>query len=458
MVKYYSLLLMLMECSMLHGQETVQVPGIAQITLAGAPAGATISGYSDASPLDSPIQVNLSLAAGEGVQIQATGAVGISGSAPGIPPDGSSSLGNTTTAVPNGGGISAIKGPQGALVAVFAGDNVVSNNRPPDVDFSGSGKDIAVLTPMLQQPFFVGSGTGPAGLKTYVVPAGATRLFLGVLGFVVSSNRGGFTAKVNIMPVPQSAAGRSRVYGVAQITLAGAAPGTTISGYSDTAPLNSPIPVNVPLVAGQGVQIQATGAVGISGSAPGIPPDGSSSLGNTTTAVPNGGGISAIKGPQGALVGVFTGNNVNSNNRPPDVDFSGAAQNVAILRPMLQQPFFVGSGTGPDGIKTYVVPSGATRLFLGVLGFVVSSNSGEFAVTVSIVPIPQIATNPLRVYGVGQIILAGASAGTTISGYSDTTPEDVPLSDLRNSSKHWELFTRENSHSLALGIRRVVCL
>jgi hypothetical protein len=199
-----------------------------------------------------------------------------------------------------------------------------------------------------------------------------------------SDNTGAFTVTVNVVSGPPPAIYPS-VPAIADIALAGAPDGRTV-GYSDTSPLNSPVLVAVTVVAGQVLQISATGLVDVDGRAnPETPPEGDVTRMMSTA---RDSGISSIRGPAGALIGVFLGPEAADPRAfPPDVDFSGAARDVPTLRPLLQQPFFVGRGrTSGGATRNIVVPAGATRVFLGVLDAAYSRNSdntGAFTVTVN---------------------------------------------------------------------------
>ena len=63
-----------------------------------------------------------------------------------------------------------------------------------------------MLSPALKQVFFIGdglTGTGTGTTQTFVVPAGATRLFLGVSdGVGWFNNSGAFNATVSISAAP----------------------------------------------------------------------------------------------------------------------------------------------------------------------------------------------------------------------------------------------------------------
>lgn len=60
------------------------------------------------------------------------------------------------------------------LVGVFLTEAVPADPAPPPLDFTG-GEDFEELAPEIAQTFLVGDGIG----RTYRVPSGATRLFLG---------------------------------------------------------------------------------------------------------------------------------------------------------------------------------------------------------------------------------------------------------------------------------------
>lgn len=57
-------------------QATISGPGIAQIALARAQAGTTTPFGADTTPLNSPVQVNLPIAAGQAIQVSGSGLVG----------------------------------------------------------------------------------------------------------------------------------------------------------------------------------------------------------------------------------------------------------------------------------------------------------------------------------------------------------------------------------------------
>jgi hypothetical protein len=99
--------------------------------------------------------------------------------------------------------ISGITAPWGALLGVFLGP--VIDSVPTALDFwtVPNSRDFAVIAPSRQQTFFIGDGTSNTLLiQETVVPAGATRLYLGVHDSAGNwgDNLGSFT--VEVVPVP----------------------------------------------------------------------------------------------------------------------------------------------------------------------------------------------------------------------------------------------------------------
>lgn len=279
------------------------------------------------------------------------------------------------------------------LIGVFLGPNPPSGLAPPPyVDFGGAAKDLPVLEPLLQQPFFIGSGITSGGTrKTFVIPDGASRLFLAVMddSSCNSDNTGSFQVSVTAIGAPPaSPANPVLVPAIADVALAGQLRGVTnAKGCGlDSSPLDSGVKAQGLVVPGQALQFSASGNVDTSGNTPpATPPDGEGTWYRITTAS-SGFGIGSIRAPYGALIGVFLGPDPPSVPAPPDVDFSGGARDLPQLSPLLQQPFFVGSGLTSSGTrKSFVPPSGAARLFLAVMDDAScnSDNTGSFQVTVS---------------------------------------------------------------------------
>ncbi len=103
-------------------------------------------------------------------------------------------------------GIADVSMPINAVVGVFLNDDKPTKGSTPEsLDFSSStSRDFNTLAPELKQPFFIGDGrTSQGEIQQFVVPTGATRLYIGTMdGYEWNNNVGGFfvtahaTAKV----------------------------------------------------------------------------------------------------------------------------------------------------------------------------------------------------------------------------------------------------------------------
>jgi hypothetical protein len=86
------------------------------------------------------------------------------------------------------------------------------------------------------------------------------------------------------------------------------------------------------------------------------------------------GSISGITAPgAGYLVGVFVGPNGPVGAAPAALDFTSTS--FSTLSPLIDQTFFIGdglTGNGTGSIQDFIVPTGATELYLGI------SDSGGF--------------------------------------------------------------------------------
>jgi Flp pilus assembly protein TadG len=94
-------------------------------------------------------------------------------------------------------GMSDLRAPINSVIAVFLSDTQPSlaGQAPPTLDFgSSSSRDFLVLRPELRQMFFIGDGRTSAGeTQRFVVPPGATRLYIGTMdGWEWNNNIGGF--------------------------------------------------------------------------------------------------------------------------------------------------------------------------------------------------------------------------------------------------------------------------
>jgi hypothetical protein len=148
----------------------------------------------------------------------------------------------------------------------------------------------------------------------------------------------------------------------------------------------------LPLTAGDLLTFSVTGSVSYGGT-PTDPPDGAcpacgfyqlstSSLGT---------GISNVIGPVDALYGVFlSGADPTTLSAPANLNFtgdSGIGLGFSDLSPLLQQVFFIGDGldgNGSGNVQNFHVPTGATRLYFGMLdGSGWYNNTGSFRVTIN---------------------------------------------------------------------------
>lgn len=187
---------------------TITVAGESNPWLAGMPNGSTAS-FTDAAPAQSPVQVSgLSLIPGQTLNFSVTGAVS---NTPFLPPP---------TATPDGGsfishspgsqnGISDITAPINSLVGVFLDNSQPdSTSAPAALNFSSIGLNFSSLAPQLKQVFFIGdglTGTGTGAVQNFIVPTGATRLFLGPMdGFGWKGNTGSFSVTVQAVPEPST--------------------------------------------------------------------------------------------------------------------------------------------------------------------------------------------------------------------------------------------------------------
>ena len=126
--------------------------------------------------------------------------------------------------------------------------------------------------------------------------------------------------------------------------------------------------------AGSNLQLifsSVTGLVNCCSSAPDSPPDGGTGAGGNTN-------INSLNGISGIidssrtlfLVGMFDNGSLNGGAAPARLDFSANQDSFTTLSPLLYQTFFIGDGrTGFNNAagtqQVFVVPTGATRLFLG---------------------------------------------------------------------------------------------
>lgn len=169
----------------------VRVPATANPYLAGMPAGTKV-GDGDRAPEQSPVLVDLSLMDAVAVTFAVSGGMEHQ---PGCPPFCDRPDGADVTRHMDGpeNGISNIVAPYDSLLGVFLDDARPDKSRAPrTLDFESIGMKFLSLSPQLQQLFFIGSGKTKKGeARRYLVPKGATRLFLGTMDFREWNNNTG---------------------------------------------------------------------------------------------------------------------------------------------------------------------------------------------------------------------------------------------------------------------------
>src|SRR5262249_49420709 len=96
--------------------------------------------------------------------------------------------------------------------------------------------------------------------------------------------------------------------------------------------------------------------------------------------------MSGLKAPMNCLIGIFLTSSTPSGSAPASLDFTtSASRDFITLSPALRQPFFIGDGKTSAGVtQTFVVPTGATRLFLASMDeYQWSNNVGQRTVQIS---------------------------------------------------------------------------
>ena len=212
------------------------------------------------------------------------------------------------------------------------------------------------------------------------------------------------------------------VSGQANPYLAGMPNGSTAQ-YGDRAPQQSPAAVSgLVLVQGLPVYFSATGSVSYNGSVFNGPDGGfvfsrgaeNGFAGYTLTA--------------NSLLGVFLGaSQPNLSVAPAALDFTTPeSREFLTLSPSLKQPFFIGDGKTSNGMnQQFIVPIGATRLFLGTAdGGEWLNNAGSFSVHAWTAAVPEPSgAIAMTLILVGYVIYQCASCPKT-SG-SDTPVSSV---------------------------------
>jgi hypothetical protein len=344
----------------------VNVPGTANPWLAGMSNGSTACG-GDSAPTQSPVLFQ-SFAPGSVLVFSVTGTTDHGGVPFGLTPDGGPLQAHAAE-----NGISSNNLPISSLVGVF-----LDGSQPSSTPAPGSFPYVpgaSVLRPGLKQIFFIGdglTGTNTGTTQQIVAPAGATRLFLGTQdGCGWSDNGGSFSTTITVYSTSFT------VPGTANPWLAGMPNGSTACG-GDSAPAQAPV-LAQPIIPGTVLAFSVSGSTDHGGVPFGLSPDGGPLQAHAAE-----NGITSNNVPISSLVGVFLDASAPNGTQAP-ASFSYAA-GASVSRPGLKQPFFIGdglTGTGSGTPQQIVVPTGATRLFLGTQdGCPWADNGGSFQVNV----------------------------------------------------------------------------
>ena len=178
-------------------------PATSDIWLAGMPNGSTAS-TNDTTTNATPYLAN-SIPVVPGTYLEFSGITGFASNSPTVAssaPDGDT---NWVLAHDAGAenGIVDLNAPIHALIGVFLDASAPSGTAAPagrDYSTSASRDQSAYDDIRLKQPFFIGDGQTAAGVnQRFMVPAGATRLYLGSMdGFEWNNNWGQYFATVTV--------------------------------------------------------------------------------------------------------------------------------------------------------------------------------------------------------------------------------------------------------------------
>jgi hypothetical protein len=195
------------------------------------------------------------------------------------------------------------------------------------------------------------------------------------------------------------------VPGTADLYAAGLAPGHQCCA-GDSAPAESPVLAPITLVAGEYLTFSTTGGTAHAPALPVSPTaDGDTAVLYNLTSNFNTG----ISGPTAihldGLAGVFLSDTNPSGTGPAQL--SGTT--FSSISPGLNQIFFIGDGltgegTGKGAVQTFYVPTGATRLYLGILddgGYYDNYGSIDATITSSVTvgAVPESSTWAMMILG-----------------------------------------------------------
>ncbi len=185
----------------------VSVPGTSNPWLSGMPDGTSARTF-DVAPRQSPAQVlGLAFAPGDLLVFAAAGETDHcpNGDCRLAPADGDPNDTYMPVAAHELGaehGLASLTAPIDSLIGIFLGPDQPSLSPAPlGLNFStAQSRDFVKLSPLIQQPFFIGDGRRSDGTsQTFQVPVGATRLFLGTMDtFGWYNNAGSLTVGVEV--------------------------------------------------------------------------------------------------------------------------------------------------------------------------------------------------------------------------------------------------------------------
>jgi hypothetical protein len=199
-----------------------------------------------------------------------------------------------------------------------------------------------------------------------------------------------------------------QVPGMANPYLSGQ-PSGTLCCDGDSAPAESPVLALSGSLGGDTLTFATTGSVSY-GPGP-LSPNADGFTGDVLNMVADYG--TGISGPMdvqtSGLVGVFIGSSVPSGPAPAQLDDGISFTSLA---PGLDQIFWIGdglTGTGTGSVQSFLAPSGATRLYLGVVdGFGWYNNPGVIDVTISgATSVPEPSTWAMMLLGFAGLGFAG---------------------------------------------------
>ncbi|MBE7499156.1 MAG: PQQ-binding-like beta-propeller repeat protein [Verrucomicrobiales bacterium] len=206
------------------------------------------------------------------------------------------------------------------------------------------------------------------------------------------------------------------VPGSANPWLAGMPDGTIATGGStapsDIAPAQAPV-LFAPVQPGAILRFEVDGSVNHYNAAPTASPDGDVDYG-LWTHIPEH-GVAGFEARLDALVGVFL--DANRPDLTPAPEAFGLEPDAPTSSPGLKQVFFIGDGRTAGGVRQgFVVPLGATRLFLGSMdAWQWNDNQGQFNVRITVESGPV----PPPIHYVTNFVWVETVAGSGVAGWGD---------------------------------------